>query len=65
MHRLLQEIWTDAAYRGTELAEWCRQQGAGWDLEIVDRAPGTAGFHFFPRSWAATYVDGFSWRGVR
>ena len=23
----LQKIWADAAYRGKELAEWCRQQG--------------------------------------
>jgi putative transposase len=25
----LKKIWADAAYRGKELAEWCRQQGAG------------------------------------
>src|SRR5579859_2801548 len=33
----LKKIWADAAYRGKELAEWCRQQGDGWDLEIVER----------------------------
>jgi putative transposase len=26
----LKKIWADAAYRGKELAEWCRQQGAAW-----------------------------------
>jgi putative transposase len=29
----LKKIWAHAAYRGKELAEWCRQQGAGWELE--------------------------------
>jgi putative transposase len=24
----LQKIWADAAYRGTELAQWCKEQGA-------------------------------------
>jgi transposase len=37
----LKKIWADAAYRGQELADWCRQQGDGWDLEIVEHAPGT------------------------
>jgi putative transposase len=47
----LQKIWADAAYRGMELAEWCRQQGEGWDLEVVDRTPGTHGFKLLPRRW--------------
>jgi putative transposase len=47
----LKKIWADAAYRGTELAEWCRQQGEGWDLEVVDRAPGTHGFRLLLRRW--------------
>ncbi len=34
----LRKIWADAAYRGKELAEWCQQQGLGWELEIVARA---------------------------
>jgi DDE family transposase len=25
----LKKIWADAAYRGKELADWCRQQGDG------------------------------------
>jgi putative transposase len=44
-------IWADAAYRGKELADWCRQQGNGWDLEVVERAPGTRGFSVQPRRW--------------
>jgi putative transposase len=47
----LKKIWADAAYRGKELADWCQQQGTGWDLEIVERAPGTHGFQVQPRRW--------------
>src|SRR5260221_6450141 len=45
------KIWADAAYPGKQLAEWCRQQGSGWDLEVVEREPGTRGFHVQPRRW--------------
>ena len=47
----LKKIWADAAYRGKELADWCRQQGAGWELEIVAREPGMRGFTVQPRRW--------------
>jgi len=47
----LTKIWADAAYRGKELADWCRQQGGGWDLEMVEREPGTRGFQVQPRRW--------------
>ena len=43
----LKKIWTDAAYRGQELAEWCQAEG-GWDLEEVERTPGTGGFVIQP-----------------
>jgi putative transposase len=43
----LKKIWADAAYRGKELADWCNQQG-GWDLEVVEREPGTHGFQVQP-----------------
>jgi transposase len=47
----LKKIWADAAYRGKELAGWCRQQGGGWELEVVERQPGTRGFQVQPRRW--------------
>jgi transposase len=47
----LKTIRADAAYRGNELAEWCKQQGSGWDLEVVECAPGTRGFNMQPRRW--------------
>jgi putative transposase len=47
----LKKIWADAAYRGKELAEWCRegQQNSGRELEIVERTPGARGFTAQPR----------------
>jgi putative transposase len=47
----LKKIWVDAAYCGKELAEWRRQQGASWELEVVGRDPGTRGFAVQPRRW--------------
>jgi putative transposase len=47
----LRTIWADAAYRGKELAGWCKQQGGGWELEVVDRTPGLRGFSVQPRRW--------------
>ena len=47
----LKKIWADAAYQGKELADWCRLQGDGWELEIVEREPGTRGFAVQPRRW--------------
>ena len=36
----LKKIWADGAYRGQELADWCKAEG-DWDLEVVERDPGT------------------------
>jgi putative transposase len=55
----LKKIWADAAYRGEELANWCRQQGAGWELEVVERAPGRRGFSVQPRRWVVE--RSFAW----
>jgi putative transposase len=47
----LKKIWADAAYRGHDLADWCQQQGSGWEMEVVEREPGTRGFSVQPRRW--------------
>jgi putative transposase len=54
----LKKIWADAAYRGKELADWCKQYG-GWELEIVEREPGTQGFQVQPRRWVVE--RSFAW----
>jgi putative transposase len=40
----LKKIWADAAYRGKDLADWCRHQGDGWELEVVVREPAARSF---------------------
>jgi transposase len=55
----LKKIWADAAYRGKELAEWCQQQGDGWDLEVVEREPGSRGFSIQLRRWVVERC--FAW----
>jgi putative transposase len=46
----LKKIWADAAYRGKELADWCKAEG-GWELEVVERTPGVRGFAILPKRW--------------
>jgi putative transposase len=43
----LKTIWADSANRGKELVEWCKAIG-DWDLEVVERTPGTRGFAVQP-----------------
>ncbi len=46
----LKKIWADGAYSGTELADWCEEQG-GWELEIVERDKEAKGFKVLPKRW--------------
>jgi putative transposase len=54
----LKKIWADAAYRGQELADWCKAVG-DWELEVVQRPPGTRGFAVQPKRWVVE--RSFSW----
>lgn len=47
----LKKLCADAAYRGKELADGPREQGDGWELDVVEREPGTRGFTALPRQW--------------
>ena len=44
----LKKIWADAAYRGEELADWCKAEG-DWELEVVERALACAATACFPK----------------
>ena len=44
--------------RGQELAAWCKDTG-DWELEVVERTPGTRGFSVVPRRWVVERT--FSW----
>lgn len=54
----LKKIWADAAYRGQDLADWCKRVG-DWDLEVVQRTPGARGFAVQPNRWVVERT--FSW----
>jgi putative transposase len=60
----LQKIWADAAYRGQELADWCKAQG-DWDLEVVERTPGVRGFSVLPQRWIVERTFGWLSRNRR
>lgn len=54
----LKTIWADAAYRGQELAAWCKAQG-DWDLDVVERAAGVRGFAVVPKRWIVERTFGW------
>jgi putative transposase len=60
----LKKIWADAAYRGKELAEWCKAEG-DWDLEVVERTPGVRGFAVLPKRWIVERTFGWLSRNRR
>ena len=60
----LKKIWADAAYRGQELSDWCKEEG-DWDLEVVERDPGMRGFSIQPRRWVVERTFGWLSRSRR
>lgn len=60
----LKKIWADAAYRGQELAAWCKAEG-DWELEVVERPPGARGFSIQPRRWVVERTFGWLSRSRR
>lgn len=60
----LKKIWADAAYRGKELADWCKAQ-RDWDLEVVERTPGMRGFTVLPKRWIVERTFGWLSRNRR
>ena len=60
----LKKIWADGAYRGQELADWCKAEG-DWDLEVVERDPGTRGWSQQPRRWVVQRTFGWLCRNRR
>jgi putative transposase len=40
------------------LADWCKTMG-DWDLEVVERAPGTRGFAVRPKRWIVERTFGW------
>src|SRR5215472_1996509 len=60
----LKTIWADSAYRGNDLADWCKEVG-GWDLVVVGHVPGTRGFAVQPNRWIVERTFGWLSRNRR
>lgn len=60
----LKIIWADSAYRGKDLADWCKTVG-GWDLEVVKHIRGTKGFAVRPKRWIVERTFGWLSRNRR
>lgn len=57
----LTKILADAIYKGDRyLADWIQEQ-FGWEIEVVEREPGTKGFQVIPKRWIVERT--FAWLG--
>jgi putative transposase len=60
----LKKISAYSAYRGKDLADWCKAYGK-WDLEVVERTPGVCGFAVLPNHWIVERTFGWLSRNRR
>lgn len=58
----LRHIFADRVYRGPQLQERLSAFG-NWNIEIVERPPGSKGFQLLPRRWVVERT--FAWIGRR
>jgi putative transposase len=57
----LSKLLADSIYKGDKyLANWI-QDTFGWELEVVERQPGTKGFQIIPKRWVVERT--FAWLG--
>ena len=57
----LEKILADAIYKGDKyLADWI-QENFGWEIEVVEREPGSKGFQVIPKRWVVERT--FAWLG--
>jgi putative transposase len=57
----LKKILADAIYKGDRyLADWIMET-FGWEIEVVEREPGTKGFQVLPKRWVVERT--FAWMG--
>ena len=68
LEKLAQHVWprlkkilADAIYKGDRyLADWIKDT-FGWEIEVVEREPGTKGFQVLPKRWVGERP--FAWLG--
>ena len=57
----LEKILADAIYKGDRYwADWIRET-FGWEIEVVERKPGTKDFQVVPKRWVVERT--FAWLG--
>jgi putative transposase len=57
----LKKILADAIYKGDRyLADWIKDT-FGWEIEVVEREPGTKGFQVLPKRWVVERT--LAWMG--
>lgn len=57
----LEKILADSIYKGdVHLAGWI-QENFGWEIEVVERQPGSKGFQIIPKRWVVERT--FAWLG--
>ena len=57
----LKKIWADQKYRNHALDGWLKETGAGYAIEVVERAEGAKGFVLLQRRWVVERT--FAWLG--
>lgn len=57
----LKKVWADKKYRNNALDAWMKRTRAGYEIEVVERPPGSVGFVKLPKRWVVE--RSFAWVG--
>jgi putative transposase len=57
----LKRVWADKKYRNHALDRWMKRTQAEYEIEVVERPPGSVGFVKLPRRWVVERT--FAWLG--
>jgi putative transposase len=57
----LKKVWADKKYRNHALDRWMKRTRAGYEVEVVERPPGSVGFVKLPKRWVVERT--FAWLG--
>ena len=57
----LKKVWADKKYRNHALDRWMKRTQARYEIEVVERPPGSVGFVKLPRRWVVERT--FAWLG--
>ena len=52
----LKKVWADQKYRNHALAAWMERADVGYEIEVVERPPGSVGFVKLPKRWVVEIV---------